>query len=269
VAHTAWVELRSAAPFGVAVRRRRLPADATTLVLPRVVPLGALPFVDLASSREAATENDARRGQGPEYLGVREFRPGDPVRQIHWRLTARHGELVVRDLEEHQVPRLAIWIDTAAGDEALDEACSAAASIVSSASTTGVGVRLAAATADGPSVVSRASSLALHRWLARLATSDVSLERAVGLLAGDAVRGVGTLVVVSRGEAFGSAPLAALETLARVVPRVVLVTTGEGGHDPLVAGGIQVLPWLGEDGFSATTPSGAARSVDSSVGARA
>jgi hypothetical protein len=80
---------------------------------------------------------------------------------------------------------------------------------------------------------------------------------------------VGTLVVVSRGEAFGSAALAALEALPRVVPRVVLVTTGEGGHDPLVAGGIQVLPWLGEDGFSATTPSGAARSVDSSVGARA
>src|SRR5262245_24376012 len=44
-ARTAWVELRSAAPFGVTERRRRLRVDVTTLVLPRVVPLGALPFV--------------------------------------------------------------------------------------------------------------------------------------------------------------------------------------------------------------------------------
>ena len=269
-AHTAWVELRSAAPFGVAERRRRLPADVTTLVLPRVVPLGALPFIDLASSREAAADTEARRGQGPEYLGVREFRPGDPIRQVHWRLTARHGELVVRDLEEHRVPRLAIWIDTGSGDDALDEACSAAASIVSSASATGVGVRLAAATADGPAVVSRASSLVLHRWLARLRPADVSAETAIGWLAGGALRGVGTLVAISRAEAVGPAARAALDALARVVPRVVLVTTGEGGRVGAASGAITEVPWLGQDGFGAAAPPAAPlRVADPSVGARA
>jgi uncharacterized protein (DUF58 family) len=171
-------------------------------------------------------------------------------------------------LEEHRVPRLAIWVDTGAGDEALDDACSAAASIVSSASTTGVGVRLAAASTDGPSVVSRASALALHRWLARLAASDVSLEKAIGWLAGDGVRGVGTLVVISHGEAFGPDVLAALDALARLVPRVVLVTTGEDDRDRTVAGGIQVLPWLGEDGFGGATPGEALR-PSADVGARA
>jgi uncharacterized protein (DUF58 family) len=242
----------------------------TTLVLPRVVPLGALPFIDLASSREAAADTEARRGQGPEYLGVREFRPGDPIRQVHWRLTARHGELVVRDLEEHRVPRLAIWIDTGGGDDALDEACSAAASIVSSASTTGVGVRLAAATADGPAVVSRASSLVLHRWLARLRPADVSAETAIGWLAGGALRGVGTLVAISRAEAVGPAARAALDALARVVPRVVLVTTGEGSRVGTASGAITEVPWLGEDGFGAAAPPAAPpRVVDPSVGARA
>src|SRR6478672_5907539 len=253
-ARTAWVELRSAAPFGVAERRRRLPADVTTLVLPRVIPLGALPFVDLASSREAATETEPRRGQGPEYLGVREYRPGDPIRQVHWRLTARHGELVVRDLEEHRVPRLALWIDTHTDAYTLDEICSAAASIVSSASATGVGVRLAAATADGPAVVSRASSLVLHRWLARLRPADVSAETAIGWLAGGALRGVGTLVAISRAEAVGPAARAALDALARVVPRVVLVTTGEGGRVGAASGAITEVPWLGQDGFGAAAP---------------
>src|SRR3954454_1664309 len=247
-ARTAWVELRSAAPFGVAERRRRLPADATTLVLPRVVPLGALPFVDLASSREAAVETDGRRGQGPDYLGVREFRPGDPIRQVHWRLSARHGELVVRDLEDHRVPRLAIWVDTH-DDAVRDEACSVAASIVSSASATGVGIRLAAAAADGPAVVSRASALALHRWLARLGESDIAAATAIGWLAGDAVRGVGTLVVVAAAEALNEEAGLALGPLARVIQRIVAVTIGSGQPLWHLPDGIEVVRWLGDDGF--------------------
>jgi uncharacterized protein (DUF58 family) len=220
-------------------------------VLPRVVPLGPLPFVDLASSREAATESEPRRGQGPEYLGVREFRPGDPIRQVHWRLTARHGELVVRDLEEQRVPRLAIWIDSDVDDEGLDEACSAAASIVASASTSGVGVRIVAATNEGQSVVSRASALALDRWLALLKPAAVSTETAIEWLTGDTVRGVGTLVAIARAEAFHAGELVALAALARVVPRIVVVTTGEempAGDGP---DGIEIVPWLGEEGFGA------------------
>src|SRR3954471_2351952 len=247
-ARTTWVELRSAAPFGVAERRRHFPADATTLVLPRIVPLGALPFVDLASSREATTDADTRRGQGPECLGVREFRPGDPIRQVHWRLTARHGELVVRDLEEHRVPRLAIWVDTH-GDAALDEACSAAASIVASATTTGVGIRLAAATPNGPTVVSRASALTLHRWLARLGTSDVPSSTALAWLAGDAPRGVGTLVAVADAAAFDDGAVDALGSLSRAVSRIVLVTVSGDAPRLLQDAGVEVVPWLGQEGF--------------------
>ncbi len=260
-ARTAWVELRSGAPFGVAERRRRLPADATTLVLPRVVALGALPFVDLASSREATTETDPRRGQGPEYLGVREYRPGDPIRQVHWRLTARHGELVVRDLEEHRVPRLAIWIDTATDADTLDDICSAAASIASSASATGVGVRLAAATPQGPPGVSRSSTLSLHRWLARVVASDVPAATAIGWLAGDAVRGVGTLVAIAPAGAIDDDGGAAFAALARVIPWVVLVTVGAGAPSTSVPDVVDVYPWLGNDGFGALVPPVAAERV--------
>ena len=252
-ARTGWVELRSAAPFGVAERRRRLPADATTLVLPRVVPLGALPFVDLASSREPATETEPRRGQGPEYLGVREYRPGDPIRQVHWRLTARHGELVVRDLEEHRVPRLALWIDTSLDDVALDEACSAAASIVTAATATGAGVRLAAAAEAGMTLASRAGMQALHRWLARLSTSDVPAATAIGWLGGDATRGVGTLVAVAGPGALEPEATASLAALGRVVPRIVLVTIAD--VPPLETDpGFDVVPWLGADGLGAPMP---------------
>jgi uncharacterized protein (DUF58 family) len=225
----------------------------TTLVLPRVIALGSLPFVDLASSREAATDTEPRRGQGPEYLGVREYRPGDPIRQVHWRLTARHGELVVRDLEEHRVPRLALWIDSSLDEDALDEACSAAASIVTAATATGAGVRLAAATETGMSLASRSGVQALYRWLARLPTSDVPAATAIGWLGGDATRGVGTLIAVAGAGALEPGAAASLAALGRVVPRIVLVTIGPEAPldgDP----GFEVAPWLGADGLGAPMP---------------
>ena len=116
----------------------------------------------------------------------------------------------------------------------------------SSATTNGVGVRLAAATPDGPSVMSRASGLGLDRWLARLGTADVAARTAIGWLAGDAVRGVGTLVAISRAESVDASTIATLDALSRVVPKVVLVTTGDGS---VAATGFEVVPWLGDDGF--------------------
>ena len=249
-AHTGWAQLRSAAPFGVAERRARRPVDATTLVLPRTETLGRLPFVDTTTSREIATRTEPRRGQGREYLSVREYRPGDPMRHVHWGLTAHHGDLMVREFEQERTPRLALWLDTEPDDvEALDRCCTAAASIIDSATATGAGVRLSAAGADGPALVARTHHLEYHRWLARLAPSGVPAATALGWLLGGPLLGVGTLVAMF--SVWEGRPLDALravvEDLVAEVPRVVLVPL-VGVADttvwtPLRAAGAQVLPW--------------------------
>ena len=250
-AHTGWAQLRSSAPFGVAERRARREVETATLVLPRTEPLGPLPFVDTTTSRETATRTEPRRGQGREYLSVREYRPGDPMRHVHWGLTARHGELMVREFEQERTPRLAIWLDTEPDDvDALDRCCTAAASIVDSATATGAGVRLTAAGEDGPALVGRTHHLEYHRWLARLAPTGIPATTALGWLLGGPLQGVGTLVATFA--AWEGRPLAGLrdvvEELALVVPRVVLVPV-VGVRDvtvwtPLQAAGAQVLPWV-------------------------
>ena len=53
----------------------------------------------------------ARAGSGTELFGVREYRSGDPLRRIHWRSTARHGELIVREYEPPGVQSLGIFCD--------------------------------------------------------------------------------------------------------------------------------------------------------------
>ena len=52
-----------------------------------------------------------RAGSGTEMFGVREYRPGDPLRRIHWRSSARHGELIVREFEPPGVQTLGIFCD--------------------------------------------------------------------------------------------------------------------------------------------------------------
>ena len=51
-------------------------------------------------------------GESPEYLGNREFRPGDRVKHIEHRAWARTGQLAVREYREEFYTRVAIILDT-------------------------------------------------------------------------------------------------------------------------------------------------------------
>ncbi|MEA2579852.1 MAG: hypothetical protein QOE83_744, partial [Actinomycetota bacterium] len=94
------IVVSSSGPFGVAVARRRIRVEGETLVFPAVTPLGSLPFVHATDTHERSVHPYPRMGQGPEFLGVREYRPGDGMRHVHWPSTARHGSLIVREFEE-------------------------------------------------------------------------------------------------------------------------------------------------------------------------
>jgi uncharacterized protein (DUF58 family) len=265
------LEVRTAAPFGVAERRRILEVDAETLVLPSVVPLGALPFVDPVGTAEPAVHDAPRRGHGPEYLGIREYRTGDSMRHVHWASTARQGAVMVREFEEEQTRRLLVVVDTerdepagersalapeerargapapeerargapapderaAAEPTPLDRCCTAAASLTASALAHGHGSRLAAATADGVDVIARSEGRELFRWLAELTPSEVPLDAAIAELPVDATRGAETVVLVAPAWASAGARslVDAVGALTDHVPRVVCVLVGTAPID--------------------------------------
>jgi uncharacterized protein (DUF58 family) len=54
-------------------------------------------------ARSAAGDND--------YHGLRDFRPGDNPRWIHWRTSARHGRLMVREFEQHRRQDVTVVLD--------------------------------------------------------------------------------------------------------------------------------------------------------------
>jgi uncharacterized protein (DUF58 family) len=51
-------------------------------------------------------------GDAIEFVGTREYREGDPVKNIHWRSWARRGEPVVKEYQEEYFCRLALILDT-------------------------------------------------------------------------------------------------------------------------------------------------------------
>ncbi len=108
VGATRW-RIGSSDPLGFFRGTRACPDIEVALVLPRFGSLaGRGPARELEASLVAP-----RAGSGTELFGIREYRPGDSLRRIHWRSSARHGELVVREYEPPGAKTLGLFLDPA------------------------------------------------------------------------------------------------------------------------------------------------------------
>ena len=92
----------------VAVENGKLPVlpDRTPVELPRVATHRLLQPGGIALAQHV--------GDSEEFRGLREYRPGDPLRSIHWRSFARMGKPIVREFQEEFFSRHALVLDTSA-----------------------------------------------------------------------------------------------------------------------------------------------------------
>jgi uncharacterized protein (DUF58 family) len=98
-------------PFGLCELVRAFPSVDRLTVIPQVVPL---PSVRLAGEYAGAGESRARSVavHGEDDAATREYRYGDDLRRVHWRSTARVGELMVRREEQPWESRATVVLDT-------------------------------------------------------------------------------------------------------------------------------------------------------------
>jgi uncharacterized protein (DUF58 family) len=101
-------------PLGLAEFARTVPGTDRLLVLPRTTVLRGLPPA-LGSADGAHGAGAARAGQGRSDVLVRPYRSGDELRRVHWRSTARHGELMVRLEEQPWRGGVTVLLDRRAG----------------------------------------------------------------------------------------------------------------------------------------------------------
>jgi uncharacterized protein (DUF58 family) len=123
-------------PFGLVRRRVVLREDMRVLVLPRPGKLVRERLRHQLRGVDPHGERVRRRGWRDESAqaevhGLRAFRPGDSPRLIHWRTSARRGELMVREMEDVPGDDLVLVLDTAApAEESFEEAVRLAATVV-------------------------------------------------------------------------------------------------------------------------------------------
>jgi uncharacterized protein (DUF58 family) len=169
-------------PFGLVRSRRAVEVASPIIVVPRWVELGSFPLLEPSSYPAESLHERARIGAGLEYIGVREYRPGDSPRSIHWRSTARRGQLVVREFEEEGRSRVALVVaGTDAGtppDSAFERLVEAAASIALYALVTGHPVDLLRHDEE-VTVLSDPGRDEVLRWLAEARPGDEGLRGAV------------------------------------------------------------------------------------------
>jgi uncharacterized protein (DUF58 family) len=127
--------VRAADPLRLVLTREVSVPDQTVVVYPRfysmeefLVPAGRRyqpGGIPLASNTADAIE----------FVGTREYREGDPLKNIHWRSWARRGKPVVKEYQEEYFARIALILDTFVPEDATPrdaQAFEAAISVVAS-----------------------------------------------------------------------------------------------------------------------------------------
>ncbi|HYZ88804.1 MAG TPA: DUF58 domain-containing protein [Myxococcales bacterium] len=102
------LEVATRAPFGLFEKVRPLSAPAELIVFPRRIAPPPLEPRQLAREGESST---GRAGHGLEMHALRDYRPGEDARSIHWRSSARLGKLIGVDREQERRRQVCVVLD--------------------------------------------------------------------------------------------------------------------------------------------------------------
>jgi len=108
-----FVHVASLFPFGFFRKGVRYRVDLEVLVFPELFPAGG----SRPQEAEHAGDDASRRtGWGHDLYALRRFRRGDDPRGIHWKQTARTGEIIFTERAAERSRRLSILFDNAVGE---------------------------------------------------------------------------------------------------------------------------------------------------------
>jgi uncharacterized protein (DUF58 family) len=226
-------------PFGLARVHRTFGEESPVWVYPFLHPIAAVP-AGFSRNLDGLAE---RVPHGSiTFDALREYVPGDDLRHVHWRTSARIGELMVRERVDTSRPRLVVLLDDRSrvhhGDT-FEHACEAAGSVVAAALREDLAAHLL--TASGTSLPASLESTGYLDVLAEARLhGDDELERG---LAGIAERArqmqAGDTLVCLTGRP-SSVDLAAMVGLRGTYASIVVAVFGPQ-ETPLAGAGFHLI----------------------------
>jgi uncharacterized protein (DUF58 family) len=131
VLHFTGVTLARPDPLGLFRSLIKISAPQTVLILPKRYRIPRIALPGALRYQEGGVALAANVGRSDEFVALREYRHGDPLRHIHWRSWAKVGKPIVKEFEDEFFVRHALVLDTfddEPNSEILEEAVSVAAS---------------------------------------------------------------------------------------------------------------------------------------------
>lgn len=188
------IHAASGFPFGLLRKQVVVRQTSDVLVLPAVRGLKPGVLRHLAPRGLGGVRTTDRAGPGEDFLGVREYRPGDSPRQIAWRRRAGLDELTTIERSTQAPPRLRVVLDlerptaqlridpgpdAAVRARALEEdAITLAASLLAAADREGYEYALEINGSELPHTLLRRGHWHLQRLMVMLASIDLDAPRA-------------------------------------------------------------------------------------------
>ncbi len=90
---------------------QHLPCETSLLSLPQGEPAGALVMAARRTRVYSGLVPAKRGGEGLEFFDTRPYTPGDEIRRIHWKATARSGDWITTQFEQERIADVAIVVD--------------------------------------------------------------------------------------------------------------------------------------------------------------
>ncbi len=96
-------------PFGLFIKTREIQTADETLVYPKIL---SEQFQRLKSHGDGRGNFPIlKRASDGDFLGLRDYRPGDDYRSIHWKSSAKVSNLMIKEFETDQTDHISILLD--------------------------------------------------------------------------------------------------------------------------------------------------------------
>lgn len=119
-------------PIGLFRAMHRINVPQTVLMLPRRYRIPPFDMPGFTKYQQGGVSMASSVGESEEFVSLREYRPGDPLRRLHWKSYAKAGKPIVKEFQDEFFVRHALVLDTFTHkpySDVFEEAVSVAASL--------------------------------------------------------------------------------------------------------------------------------------------
>ncbi len=106
------VTLTRSDPLGLFRALRNVALPSTVLILPQRYALPPIALPGALKYQRGGVVMASNVGQSDQFVALRDYRRGDPLRHIHWRSWAKAGRPIVKEFEDEFFVRHALILDT-------------------------------------------------------------------------------------------------------------------------------------------------------------